>query len=366
MLTVGDVLKCVEEIAPPELAYSFDKIGLQVGDPNAAVTKIVTTLDSSEAAIAYASHVRAQLIVAHHPVIWDPVPHVGPATHSSRRVFELAKNNLSLIAAHTNWDCAEGGINDTLASELRLRNISKFGSSATQQSYKLVVFVPVDATERVMDAVCEAGAGVIGHYSRCTFRSIGTGSFLAGEGAKPVIGSVGTQETVAEERVETIVHASKLSRVLAALKSSHPYEEPAFDLVRLNDSATTQIGRIGELAEPLTPGAFGSYVDQCLGCRCQVWTASDSSRITKVAVVGGAAAGEWQAAKALGAQAYVTGEVPQHLALEASECGVTMVAAGHYHTEHPGMAKMAVELRSRLGCDITVFEPEPGTAGRPL
>ena len=98
---------------------------------------------------------------------------------------------------------------------------------------KLVVFVPPHALEAVRDAVFGAGAGRIGDYERCSWYTEGTGTFLAGEGAAPTVGERGREERVRELRLETIYPLDRQKDVVAALRSAHPYEEPAFDLYRL-------------------------------------------------------------------------------------------------------------------------------------
>jgi hypothetical protein len=95
---------------------------------------------------------------------------------------------------------------------------------------KLVVFVPREALDTVRDALFEAGAGRIGNYERCSWYTQGTGTFLAGEGSSPALGEVGREQRIAELRLETVFPADRQEEVVAALRSSHPYEEPAFDV----------------------------------------------------------------------------------------------------------------------------------------
>lgn len=97
-------------------------------------------------------------------------------------------------------------------------------------SYKLVWFVPASHLQATRDAVFVAGAGRIGDYSRCSWATLGEGSFFGGEGTQPALGAAGREETVAEYRVETVVPPEKLTAVVAALRRAHPYEEPAFDV----------------------------------------------------------------------------------------------------------------------------------------
>jgi hypothetical protein len=106
-----------------------------------------------------------------------------------------------------------------------VRNVSTF---------KLVYFVPEDARDRTREACFAAGGGRIGDYERCSWYTLGTGTFLAGEGADPAVGEVGAEEHVAEYRVEMVVPEERLAPVLDALREAHPYEEVALDLVPLH------------------------------------------------------------------------------------------------------------------------------------
>ena len=99
--------------------------------------------------------------------------------------------------------------------------------------HKLVWFVPPEALERTRDAAFGAGAGRIGAYERCSWYTAGTGTFLAGEGADPAIGSVGEEERVPELRVETVVPVERAAEVVEALVDAHPYEEVAYELYPL-------------------------------------------------------------------------------------------------------------------------------------
>jgi hypothetical protein len=98
---------------------------------------------------------------------------------------------------------------------------------------KLVVFVPREALDGVRDALFAAGAGRIGEYERCSWYTQGTGTFLAGEGASPALGERGREERVAELRLETVFPEERQDDVIAALRTAHPYEEPAFDVYPL-------------------------------------------------------------------------------------------------------------------------------------
>lgn len=366
MPAVRDVLATLERIAPKRFAFDFDKVGLQVGNPDAPVSIAAVSLDRSLGAVDFARSIGAQLLLSHHPLIFAPLNTVDTRTHTGRTVLQLAKHDISFIAAHTNWDSAIGGINDVLARILNLEKVVSFGSAADVKRLKLVFFCPIADVDRVVDAVSAAGAGVIGAYRRCAFSSRGEGTFIGDETTNPTVGEAGRQEKVDEMRVEMTLRADQASVVSRALKKAHPYEEPAFDLVTLAPIAEQPAGRLGVLAEPMTLREFAMLVDSRLDTRSLAW-GDPEKRIRRVAVVGGAADSDWIAAQRADADVLVTGEVKQHIAVEASESGMCILASGHYATEHPGSAGLRDRMAEEMpDIDWHLFTPAPGMHGRPF
>lgn len=366
MPKVSDLLAALERVAPAQYAFAGDKVGLQVGSVDGPCDVVVTSLDRSLAAVEYTRELGAQVLLSHHPLIWEPLKSVLAADHVGRTVQALTRNNISFVAAHTNWDAARGGINDTLAEMLGLHDVQAFGESARVERLQLVTFVPEAALQSVIDALSEAGAGVIGLYRRCAFYSPGTGTFLPLEGSDPAVGSIGEIEETQEVRLEMVVPAQRAEAAVEALRRSHPYEEPAFHLHQLWSTREQPAGRIGILDAPGSLAQFAELADQVLGTRSMTW--GDPNReVKKVAIVGGAASGEWKAAKAAGADVLLTGEVPQHIALEASEEEFAVIAGGHYATENPGARRLGEVLGIALpNVSFHHYEPPPGLSGRPL
>lgn len=365
MASIQDVLAVLEQIAPARYAFPWDKIGLQVGDPSADVKRGLVALDRSLAAIERASEVGAQVLLTHHPLIFEPLTAVTMGSYEGRAVQRLIGSGISHIAAHTNWDAARGGINDALADRLGLADVVDFGSSADANNAKLVFFVPATHLESVIDACSKAGAGAIGDYTRCAYYSPGTGTYEAGRNTNPAIGEPGERSVVEEMRVEMICPISAMSSVSKALRGAHPYEEPAFNWLPLKVEAGQSMGRIGSM-DATSLRDFVSQVETALETKAWAW--GDPSRsVKKVAVVGGAADGEWRAAQRAGASVMVTGEVKQHMALEACESGFAIVAAGHFATEQPGCSALRERMASAMSeVAWELFEPGPGSAGRPL
>lgn len=365
MATVQDVLTAVEKLAPPELAFTWDRIGLQVGDPEWEVKRGVLSLDRSPEAIAFARQVGAQVLISHHPLIWEPLKTVTTKTLEGRSAIELIQAGIAHIAAHTNWDAAVGGINDTLMRKLGIAESEPFGSGSSRDMRKLVTFVPPESSEAVIDALSAKGAGIIGEYSRCAYKSEGVGTFIPGGDAKPVQGEIDMVSEFPETRVEMVVPAAKVQAVEAALLEVHPYDEPAFDWVILQGPRTLPMGRIGNLPQVQRFGDLVPLLREIFGDILAYGPPETS--IERVAVVGGSADEEWRAAKEAGADLFLTGEVRHHASIDATSAGICIVAAGHYATEQPGVAALrdalAVCMRE---VEWHLFEPPKGLGGRPL
>ena len=131
--TVGEVLTLLEDLAPVELAESWDNVGLLCGDRAQEVTDVLCALDITETVVEEAVKLGAQLIVAHHPVIFTSVSRVTADDATGRILREAIRHDISLICMHTNADCAEGGVNDALASALFLTGVGSMGAGDNGQ-----------------------------------------------------------------------------------------------------------------------------------------------------------------------------------------------------------------------------------------
>ena len=124
-MIVKEIYNFINEIAPFNTAMDFDNAGLLVGGMDEEVKKVGVVLDITLDAVEYAKNNGIDLIVAHHPVIFAPMKSLKSHTVP----FKLAKNNINAICAHTNLDCAKGGVNDALIEALCLENIGTFADS---------------------------------------------------------------------------------------------------------------------------------------------------------------------------------------------------------------------------------------------
>lgn len=359
---VRDVMAWIEALAPAKLAEAWDNVGLQVGAPDAPVDRVLTALTVTADVVEQAAERGAQLIIAHHPLIFRARKEVRRDDRVGALLYRLIQRDIALLVAHTNLDAAAGGVNDGLARRLGLGQCVPLVPAAPEgkERLKLVTFVPTASLERVRQAVGDAGAGVIGLYSHCTFAAPGEGTFLPLEGARPHIGSVGVPERVEEFRLEAVVERKDAAKVIAALKEAHPYEEVPVDLYPLvaAEEVGTGIGRVGTLAASMKAEEFVAHVKNVLDIRHLRVAGADRREVRRVAVVGGAGGRFVEAAHAAGADALVTGDVGFHDADAARDLGLLVVDAGHFGTEKHvphDLARYVEEQAAQAGLAVAVF-----------
>jgi dinuclear metal center YbgI/SA1388 family protein len=338
--TVGAWLELVHGLYPPADAASWDHVGLQVGDPEAPVERVLVCLDVTGAVVDEAAEGPPTLVLAHHPLLFRPLASLTPATASGRTALRAARAGVAVAAAHTNLDVAQdgAGTSDPVAACLDLEDQRPLTTSLRDGGRcKLVTFVPPEALDVVVDAMADAGAGVIGDYERCSFRVRGTGSFRPTEGADPYSGEVGAVAQEDEWRVEMEVPRGRASAVVRALHAAHPYEEAAYDLLPMVEGAEVGFGRVGRLPEPTSLAEVAQRIREQLPAPHLRFAGDPQRRVSSVACVGGAGDGLIPAALGAGVDVYVTGDLRHHVTLDALEQGLALIDAGHHATEAAAM-----------------------------
>ncbi|PRO65122.1 Nif3-like dinuclear metal center hexameric protein [Alkalicoccus urumqiensis] len=328
---VQTIIQEFERRSPKHLAVDGDKIGLQVGSLDKPVNKIMITLDVLEPVVDEAIENDVDFILAHHPLLFRPIKQLNVDTSYGRMIEKLIKHDITVYAAHTNLDAAEGGVNDLMADALGITDTDVLVPVSEDPVFKLVVYVPESHADHVREALGDAGAGHIGNYSHCAFTTEGRGAFRPGEGTDPFIGEQGKLERPEEQKIETVFYGSQRSRIMQVLKKTHPYEEPAFDVYRLETPGRRQgLGRIGYLQEEMTLDAFADHVKKAFGVEGVRVVGDGGRKVRKAAVLGGD--GNKYAMEALkqGADVYVTGDLYFHVAHDAWMEGLMMVDPGHH------------------------------------
>jgi len=332
-MTVGELIKQIEDWAPPGAAWEKDNVGLLVGSRGDKLKNILLSLEFDEEVLKEAIKKKCNFVFTHHPLIFSPIKNLDfQKSKQAKLIQQIIKNNISLFSAHTNLDFIKDGVSFELAKVLKLKNI-KFLEQESGNQFKVVVFVPSSHLEEVSEALFSAGGGIIGNYQNCSFRINGTGTFKGNEETNPFIGKKGKTEKVEEVRIEIIVDAWNLSKVINAIKKFHPYEEPAYDIYPLKNKNTNfGAGAVGELDKELTEKEFLNFVSTSLKIGRLKYCNGSGKKIKKVAVCGGSGSELLPNAINSEADAFITADIKYHTYHDAVG-RILLIDAGHYETE---------------------------------
>lgn len=331
-MNIREVTDYLESLAPRAYQESYDNSGLLTGNHEMDVTGILTSLDCTEAVVQEAIDMRCNLIVAHHPIVFKGVKKLTGSTYVERTLIKAIKHDIAIYAIHTNLDHVHLGVNKKIADKIGLLHV-RILEPRKDTLGKLVTFVPHADAGKVLASLHEAGAGHIGHYTHCSFQVNGTGTFRPTDAANPHIGTAGTQESVEEARIEVLVPRHLESRIIHALKASHPYEEVAYYLSWIeNENQEVGAGMIGTLPAPMEPLAFLKRLKDTMELTTLRHTALPDKLVSKIAVCGGS--GSFLLPKAIqqGADLYITADFKYHEFFDA-DGRITIADIGHYESE---------------------------------
>ena len=357
--SLAEVIAALESRYDPSLAEDWDAVGLVCGDPAETIRSVLFAVDPTAAVVDEAIDTGADLVVTHHPLLLTPVHGVPADDPKCRLVHRLIRAGIGLFTAHTNADrAADHGVNDALAAVLGLVDPTPLETVPAPHTDTLVVFTPVAHADRLVDVLSEAGAGVIGDYTRCVWQTTGTGAFIPGDGAHPAIGSHGTLERVPEIRLEMVVPRARRAEVQRALHAWHPYEDPGYTFFENSRTPSRAgLGRVGELPTVLTLRQFAERVAAVLPeTTGGVRVAGDPEGLIRtVAVCGGSGGSLLDAATAAGADVLLTSDLKHHLASEAGESGgPALCDVAHVASEWPWLPVAADLLHRDLGGRVHV------------
>lgn len=361
---LAEIITALEAAYPPELAEDWDRVGLVAGAPDAEIRRVLVAVDATDAVVDQALAEGVDLLLVHHPPLLRGTHSVATTTPKGRILHKLIAGGCALYAAHTNADSARPGVNDALTRILGLPDGVPLLPTGGGTIDRWVVMTPEDDVEQVLDGVFAAGAGEMGGYSECAFTLSGTGRFRPGDDTDPHIGAVGEREYVTEARVEFVAPTTLRGKVRAALHEAHPYEVPAFDIL-INHAAppadltSTGLGRVCDLEEKTTLAEFTRLVGERLpGTVWGVRAAGDPDTVVRrVAVCGGAGGSALPAARAAGADVYLTGDLRHHDVDEHLRGGgPAVIDAAHWALEFPWCGQAAELLTEQFGVRAEVCE----------
>lgn len=331
-MKISDAISYLENLAHPSLQESYDNAGLLTGNADWECTGIIVTLDVTEDVVNEAVSKKCNLIVAHHPIIFKGLKKINGKNYVERTIIAAIKNDVAIYAIHTNLDNIIGGVSGRMADRLGLKKVSILAPRPGGLK-KLFTFIPVDHVEAVKDALFAVGAGHIGNYSECGFETTGTGSFKANDEATPFVGKINERHNEREMKIEMIFPAHLESQLVKKLREVHPYEEPAFDIIQLDNSHPGQgSGVVGELEKAMSTEQFLLLVKESFQLEVIRHTPFRTKEIRRVALCGGAGSFLISNALASGADAYITGDVKYHEFFDENG-KMAILDIGHYESE---------------------------------
>ena len=331
-MIVKEITGILEELAPLAFAEDFDNVGLLVGNHNQEVSGILVTLDTLENVVDEAIVQKCNLIVSFHPIIFNGLKKLTGDTYVERVVIKAIQHNIAIYSMHTALDNAYEGVNAKICQVLDIID-PKILIPQKNTIKKLTTYVPTEAAQSLKNALFEAGAGTIGNYSNCSFTTEGLGSYKANPNAKPTKGEIGETHLEEEMQVSLTFPTSVEKKVMHALFKNHPYEEVAYEILTLeNTNQNIGMGMIGSLKKPMKERDCLKMIKERMhasGIRHSRFLGND---ITKVAVLGGSGAFAIKAARAAGADLFITADVKYHQFFEA-EGMMVLADIGHFETE---------------------------------
>lgn len=330
--TIGTIINCLEKFAPPVFQESYDNSGLLIGEAHWECTGALCTLDTTLETVSEAIAKGCNLIVCHHPLIFGGIKKIDASHPTGKTLIEAIKHDIAIYAVHTNADNIIHGVNHRIATLLGLEKTAILAPKKGLLA-KLITFVPGDHLLEVRQALFQAGAGHIGNYSSASFSHDGTGTFKGNENTKPYVGEKGTLHEEAEKRLEVIFPLHLHRSIVSSLKAAHPYEEVAFDIVKLeNEWPQVGSGLTGYLPEAKGEKDFFETVSEVFELKVLKHTRLLGKPVNKVAVCGGAGIGLLGKAIANGADVYITSDVKYHEFFDA-DGKIVLVDIGHWESE---------------------------------
>lgn len=331
-MIIQDVINHLEDFAPLAYAEDFDNVGLLVGDKNEKLTGVLVALDTIESVIDEAISNNCNLVVSFHPIVFKGLKKLTGKTYVERTVLKAIKNDIAIYAIHTALDNHVNGVNDMISEQLGLLN-RKILIPQAETIKKLTTFVPKFEAEALRESLFQAGAGAIGNYDNCSFNVEGVGSYKGNEYSNPTKGNKG--ETHFEKEIQISVTFAKHleASIINALFINHSYEEVAYEITTLeNKNQNIGMGMIGELGNAMPELEFFKYLKQKMNVSIIRHTRLLDKPIKKVAVLGGSGSFAINAAKAMGADVFITADLKYHDFFSAED-KIILADIGHYESE---------------------------------
>lgn len=354
-MLLRELFDVLDKHAPSGLAYSWDNVGLQIGDLSRDVRRVLVCLDITPNAVNKAIQEKADLIVSHHPLIFNALKNI-----TNPLILSIIEHRISVVSMHTNLDVSPSGVNHILCKALGFQPLEYLSSDTGSVWNRLVVSSPPSHTDQVSKAAFSQGAGKIGSYEDCSLKHQVLGTFTPGRKSNPFLGEHNKPEIVDEIELEFMVQDYQIADTIKAIKKAHPYETPYLYYHQVgNSNPAFGLGLICKPQEPMLLSDVVSRVVVSLGNQHpSVWnpTPDQDPIVEKIAICGGSG-GSLVSKAERKADLYISGDINYHNLLE---CRIPIIDAGHFYTEYPVVSYMS-NLLHEMGLaaiDLSMHEHE--------
>ncbi len=331
-MKIEDIINTLERIAPLSYQENYDNAGLITGHKNTECTGIICALDATEVVITEAAKQGCNLVVAHHPIIFNGLKKINGKNYVEKAVIASIKNEVAIYATHTNLDNVASGVNKQIEDKLGLINC-RILVPKQRALMKLYTFAPINYGEKIRCAIFNAGGGEIGNYSECSFNAEGTGTFKGDIGTTPFVGEPGMRHEEKEIKIEVIFPAYLKSNILSAMIKAHPYEEVAFDVINLaNEFQNVGSGLIGELPEEIDEEKFLQKIKEAFKLSVIRHTNLLGKPVNKIALCGGAGSFLIDNAIEAGADFFITSDIKYYEFFDSNN-KLVIADIGHWESE---------------------------------
>jgi len=346
-MIVQDVINHLETYAPLAYAEDFDNVGLLVGDKKKTVTGVLVTLDTLETVVEEAIITKCNLIVSFHPIIFKGLKKITGKNYVERVILKAIKHDIAIYAIHTALDNHVNGVSDIISNQLRLKH-KKILIPQAQTIKKLTTYVPKQEAETLRNALFQAGAGAIGNYNNCSFNVNGIGSYNGNESSNPTKGIKGKTHYEEETKINVTFSKHLESKIVSTLLKNHSYEEVAYEITTLeNKNQNIGMGMIGELETSMQELTFLNYLKEKMNTEVIRHSQILNKPIHKVAVLGGSGSFAINAAKAAGADIFITADLKYHDFFMA-EKQIVLADIGHYESEQYTKNGLVAHLKKKF------------------
>lgn len=356
-MKINQIQTILDEIAPLGYAEDFDNVGLLVGDATTEISGILVCHDALESVIDEAISNNCNLVLCFHPILFSPIKKITGSNYVEKAIVKAIKNDVAIYAIHTALDNQQNGVNKIFCDALGLINI-KILIPKENYIQKLVTFVPKDNHLKVRTALFEAGAGQIGNYEKCSFNSIGIGTYQGNQNSNPVVGEKFEFCEDEEIRLEVTFEKHLQSKILKVLFANHKYEEVPYEIYNLqNQHQNIGLGMVGDLKEEMNELEFLQFVKSKMECGIIKHTKFLNKKVRKIAVLGGSGAFAIQNAIQGGADVYLTADLKYHDFYQA-ENQLLLADIGHFESERFIKNYIVDFLKEKITTFAIIFSQE--------